>query len=103
MNLTGEKGRQMTIFRPGGVSSAAFMKEKSASRNETVLPSGGIPFVAGQWQTAELVRRGNRSSVTCNGKSAGSISCDVGKFRDLIISATSADCEIRAVSLCRLP
>lgn len=103
VNLTGEKGRQMTIFRPGGVSSAAFMKEKSASRNETVLPSGSIPFVAGQWQTAELVRRGNRSSVTCNGKSAGSINCDVGKFRDLIISATSADCEIRAVSLCRLP
>ena len=103
VNLIGTKGNFMTIFRPNGVSSAKFFKEKSASRKETGLPSGGIPLVDGQWQTAELQRIGNRLTVLSNGKNAGTVDCDVGEFRNLTISATSADCEIRGILLNTLP
>lgn len=103
VNLIGTKGNFMTIFRPNGVSSAKFFKEKSASRKETGLPSGGIPLVDGQWQTAELLRIGNRLTVLSNGKNAGTVDCDVGEFRNLTISATSADCEIRGILLNTLP
>ena len=103
VNLIGEKGRLLTIFRPNSVSSATFLKEKSASRNETVLPSGNIPFVAGQWQSVEIIRKGNRLSVLCNGKNAGEIGFNIGKFQNLTLSATSADCEIRGILLNRLP
>ena len=73
------------------------------SRNETVLPSGNIPFVAGQWQSVEIIRKGNRLSVLCNGKNAGEIGFNIGKFQNLTLSATSADCEIRGILLNRLP
>ena len=103
VNLIGEKGRLLTIFRPNSVSSAAFLKEKSTAGKETVLPAGGIPFVAGQWQSVEIIRKGNRLSVLCNGKNAGNIDFNVGKFQNLTISATSADSEIRGILLNRLP
>ena len=102
-NLIGEKGKLLTIFRPNSVSSAVFLKEKSASRNETVLPSGSIPFVAGQWQSVEIIRKGNRLSVLCNGRNAGDLDFNIGKIQNLTISATSADCEIRSILLNRLP
>ena len=103
VNLIGEKGNLMTIFRPNRIAGATFMKESSASRPETVLPKGTMRMTAGQWQTAELDWNNKCLTVRCNGKNAGSFPCDIGAFRNLTLSATSAECEFRGILLKRLP